>query len=258
MSLGFALGYQPSFCPYPWRSHGGPLGEIGGNPNGHTLAVTSSEEAKRLNERAKVLVRQIQNLLSGLYAETPERAAEWGFEVRQSGSRAGKVLIPATRAEVIATLGKYTEKESSRPVAEQFAVPKLSEVKQVYDGLRGSLETRNLGTTERKTAVAGTYEVAEALLEYLQAALAYLLVTKFDRKVTPELGLWGSDVIARPAKASGNGTEPALDGGPIPAMTTPQNILSPGMPAITRDLLQGRRCVTSGGGDFFGIDAGMC
>jgi hypothetical protein len=177
--------------------------------NGHTLAVTSSEEAKRLNERAKVLVRQIQNLLSGLYAETPERATEWGFEVRQSGSRAGKVLIPATRAEVITTLGKYCEKESSRPAAEQFAVPRLSEVKQVYDGLRGSLDTRDLGTTERKTAVAGTYEVAEALLDYLQAALAYLLVTKFDRKVTPELGLWGFDVIARPAKASGNGEIPA-------------------------------------------------
>jgi len=189
--------------------------------NGKTLAVTSSEEAKRLNERAKKMVRQIQNLLSGLYSETPERAAEWGYEVRQSGARAGKILIPIKREDVIATLGKYYEKESSRPAAEQFAVPKLSDVKQVYDDLRGSLETRHLGTTERKTAVAGTYEVAEALLDYLQAALAYLLVTKFDRKVTPELGLWGYDVIARPAKSSNGDGEVPADGGVTPGGIAP-------------------------------------
>ncbi len=173
--------------------------------NGNALAVTSSEEAKRLNERAKALVRQIQNLLSALYADQPERATQWGFEVRQSGSRAGKILVPATRDEVIKTLGKYIDTEDNRPLNEQFTVPRLSEVREVHKGLCTSLETRDRGTTTRKTGVAGSYEVAEALLDYLQAALAYLLVTQFERKVTPELGLWGYDVIARPAKPNGNG-----------------------------------------------------
>ena len=176
--------------------------------SGNALAVTSSEEAKRLNSRARALVRQIQNLISGLFADTPERATEWGFEVRRSGSRAGKVLIPTTRDEMIQTLGQYIDKEESRPEAERFAVPRLAEVKQVYDGLRASLESRDVGTTTRKTGVAGSYEVAEALLDYLQAALAFLLVTRFDRKVTPELGLWGYDVIARPPRPNGNGTTP--------------------------------------------------
>lgn len=45
----------------------------------------------------------------------------------------------------------------------------------------------------------------------------HLIMNDFDRKVTPELGLLGFDVIARPAKSNGNGSAPNLDGGPTPA-----------------------------------------
>ena len=189
--------------------------------SGGTLAVISSEEAKRLNVRAKGLVRQIHDLLSGLFAETPERATEWGFDVRQSGSHAGWVLMPTGPAATLKTLGKYFEKETSRPVGGRFALPLLTEVQHVYEGLCTSLETRAVGTTTRKTGVAGSYEVAEALLDYLQAAMVHLLVTKFDRKVTPELGLWGFDVIARPAKSSNGDGEVSADGGVTPGGIAP-------------------------------------
>jgi hypothetical protein len=93
----------------------------------------------------------------------------------------------------------------------------LTEVVQVYEGLRDSLETHHTGTTTRKTGVAGTYEIAEALMDFLQAAAVHLVMNDFDRKVTPELGLWGYDVIARPAKANGNGSDPELEGSPTSA-----------------------------------------
>ncbi len=176
--------------------------------SGAALATTSSESLKRLNTRAEALVRQIQKLLSGLYAETPERATEWGFQVRQSGSRAGTVLLPRNRKELVEVLGKYVEREGERLPAERFTVPNLVEVTRVYEDLCASLNQRSTGTTRRKTGVAGAAGISEALSDYLQAAVAYLLVTKFDRKVTPELGLWGFEVVARPGKATKNGDTP--------------------------------------------------
>jgi hypothetical protein len=114
-------------------------------------------------------------------------------------------------------LKKYIDTEQGRMPAEQIPVPHLTEVVQVYEGLRDSLETRHTGTTTRKTGVAGTYEVGEALLDFLQAAAMHLIMNDFDRKVTPELGLWGFDVIARPAKSNGNGSAPISTAGLRPA-----------------------------------------
>ena len=58
----------------------------------------------------------------------------------------------------------------------------------------------------------------------------FLLITRFDRKVTPELGLWGYNVMVRTTNASGNGDTPRPMKLPRPTDRQPKDITNPGAP----------------------------
>ena len=165
--------------------------------SGESQRVLSSEAVKRLEASAKKFVNQIHSLLEATFPDTPERATEWGFEVKQTGRGAGTILLPRDRTDTLQTLKMYIAQEESRPLAEQFKSPVLSDVKAVYDGLSQNLATRQAGQTQRESGTAQIAAVAEELLDLLQAAMQR----------------WGLDVVARTPQPAGD-TPPAAGAAP--------------------------------------------
>ncbi len=164
---------------------------------GKSQASISSREIKHLYRRAAALVRPIQQSLNEQLAATPEKATQWGFKVSTAGQRMRVVLIPKTQTAVLNALEKYINAEKSRPPAERFMIPSLAEVVEVYEDLRDQLERQRVGRIARQNSSLAQLEVAQELMDYLQAALVYLVVTRFNRRVTLELKAWGYAVVSR-------------------------------------------------------------
>jgi hypothetical protein len=170
---------------------------------GRNRAAPSSDAVKRSFKHARKLARQIQHTLNTQFVAAPKRASAWGFQVRLVGQLPGAVL-PETYDEMVAMLETYIAREQSRPPAEQFAVPALAEVIQVCNELRAQVELVRIEAVERGTDEADKRAVTQELVDFLQAALVYLVVTRFERKVTPELVAWGYEVGMRKSTAQPN------------------------------------------------------
>ena len=170
--------------------------------------MTAGGSLKQLDAQAKLLARQARDTVSGFCAGQSTQGVQWGFGVRQSGRSAGQLLLPATRDEVLKVFEVYIPKELSRPEAERFAFPRLAEVQAVRDGLAGQLAARQQSGAVKEGSRASSLSVAAELLDLLQAALAHLIVTRFNFKVTPELQAWGYEVIERQAKAAAPASDP--------------------------------------------------
>src|SRR3972149_4300055 len=69
--------------------------------SGESRRVLSSEEVKALDKRSVDLVKQIHRSVVYECGDTPAQAAEWGFEVRQTGRRKGTVLLPTGRTAIL-------------------------------------------------------------------------------------------------------------------------------------------------------------
>ncbi len=143
--------------------------------------------------------------------DSPARATEWGFDVKQTGQRSGTILVPQGREALLKTLATYVTTEESRPAAERFTTPNLAEVKTVCDKLHQSIEGRADGQAQRESGTAEANLVAEEVLDLLQAALVQIVVKQYGRKVTPDLQNWGFEVVARTAS---HPAEPATGGTP--------------------------------------------
>lgn len=176
---------------------------------GEANRVQASEALKKYEQEAHDLARQLQGLMQAYFPQTPEAATRWGFQIRQSGSRPGAILLPPDREALLVLLDAYITAETERPEAERFPVPALETVTGVRDGLMSALQERQAARAQREASVALTNELQRELHDYLQAALVYLVVKRFNRKVTPELQAWGFDVVeVRPASSA----PPAGDG----------------------------------------------
>ena len=170
---------------------------------GEAQRVQASESLKKYEQEAHDLVRQLQGLMQVYFPHKPEAATQWGFQIRQSGPRPGTVLMPQSREALLTLLNTYIEAETERPEGERFPVPTLETVTGIRDGLAGALQERQAAQAQREASVALTNELRQKLNDYLQAALVYLVVKRFDQKVTPELQAWGFDVVEiRPASSA--------------------------------------------------------
>lgn len=165
--------------------------------SGEGQRTQSSEDLKQIEAHAKKLATQIQSLLKAMFIDSPAKATEWGFDVKQTGQRSGTILLPQGREALLKTLTTYLATEESRPAAERFTTPDPSEVKKVCDGLRQSMEGRADGQAQRESGTAEANLVAEEALDLLQAALVQIVVKQYGRKVTPDLQNWGFEVVAR-------------------------------------------------------------
>ena len=170
--------------------------------SGESQRVQSSEEVKALDEQSVELVQKIHRMLVYEFGDTPAKAVEWGFDIKQTGKRSGTILVPAGRAAIVAVLDRYAKTEQARPAAEQFTSPALAEVIAVVEGLKQNLGARGTGKSQRASGTQQTLDAAANLLDLLQAAAIQIVVKQFDGKITPGLAEWGFEVTAksRPAK----------------------------------------------------------
>jgi len=171
----------------------------------------ASEAVKRLDERAKALIRKIRYKLNYDYMETPEAVEEWGFQVKQG---TGKILLPKTRSDRLALLDTYIAKEESRPPAERLATPDLAAVTQVRDDLKANLDACRSNRSRRKVSYSARTETLKALYDTLRLAGGLIILKKFNRKLTPGLENWGIEVTKRQSKEKDADAEatPAANG----------------------------------------------
>ena len=176
--------------------------------------ITAGGSLKQLDARAKLLARQARDTVSGYCAGQPTQGVQWGYGVRQTGRNAGQLLLPTTREEILKVFDVYLTKEASRPEAERFAFPRMEEVQSVRDALAQQLAARQQSGAVKEGSRAGSLVVAAELLDLVQAALAYLIVMRFNFKVTPDLQAWGFEVIERQGKTPEPPAEPGAPAEP--------------------------------------------
>jgi hypothetical protein len=169
--------------------------------SGESQRALSSEEVKALDKKSVALIKKIHRTMLYEFAESPAEATKWGFDVKQTGKRAGTILMPDGRAAIVGVLDRYAKTEKARPAAQRFTAPPLAEVQAVVDGLSTNVNTRGTARSQRVAATQQTLAAAARLLDLLQAAAVQIVVKQFDGKVTPELGEWGYEVVARSSAA---------------------------------------------------------
>ena len=175
---------------------------------GQIRATVASGRVKQVEQRARNLVRQIQRHLTAVFFERPAQATAWGFTVRQTGRRAGTLLLPIGRDALLSVLSAYIRQEQSRPAAEQFTLPVLSEVAAARTELTEQVAAFQQATALKEAGRAASVRLATEVLVHLQVALAYLMITRLDSKVTPQLQAWGFNIVERRARSK---AEPAAD-----------------------------------------------
>lgn len=158
---------------------------------------TASEALKRTQRTAKRTVQKIRSLLAGHFADTPEQAQAWGFVVRQTGRSAGQILMPHSRAEMIACLNGYIDAETARPEAERFAQPPLATVVTLRDDMVQQRQSRNSARQSRLHENGRVDTLIEQLFADLRLALSYLMLVLFEGEPDRQLAQWGFEVVAR-------------------------------------------------------------
>jgi hypothetical protein len=168
---------------------------------GESQRTLSSEEVKALDKKAVELIKKIHRTMVYEFAESPAEVTAWGFDIKQTGQRAGTILMPVGRDAIVKVLDRYAQTEQGRPAADRYKSPSLTEVTSVVDGLKTGINTRQTGKSQRASGTKQSLETAARLLDLLQAAAVQIVVKRFNGKVTPELGEWGFEVVARSSAA---------------------------------------------------------
>ena len=159
-----------------------------------TERTIAAEKVKRLDEEAQKIVRLVKGLFAITFAETPEEAEKWGFTISQ---RTGNILLPHNRQERLLLLDAYIAAEEKRPLKERFSLINFDQVRRVRDELKTNLTIRDTGHIKRVIGTAQRQKLAPKMLATLKLAGTYLLVKRFDVKLTPELRKWGFNVVKR-------------------------------------------------------------
>jgi len=169
--------------------------------SGESQRALSSEEVKALDKKSVALIQKIHRTMVYEFAESPAEATAWGFDIKQTGKRSGTILLPDGRAAIVKVLAQYAKVERARPATDRFKLPALSDVEAVVEGLSTNINTRGTGKSQRVAATQQTLAAAARLLDLLQAAAVQIVVKQFNGKVTPKLGEWGYEVVARSSAA---------------------------------------------------------
>lgn len=162
--------------------------------DGESQRAEAAEMVQQLDKEIITIVRYARKTLDAAFPSTPSKAKAWGFEAKHSTKN---ILLPQTRDDHLKVLRKYIAKEQSRPEAERFLSPDLSEAIRVHDSLRKQLTLRQAGQNQREEAVANSYIIALKMYNYLQAAVTDLLAFEYDFILTLEFQNWGFDVGLR-------------------------------------------------------------
>lgn len=97
---------------------------------GESQRTLSSEEVKALDKQSVALIKKIHRTMVYEFAETPAQVTRWGFDISQTGKRAGTILMPDGRAAIVKTLAQYAKTERARPATDRFKQPLLADVEK--------------------------------------------------------------------------------------------------------------------------------
>jgi hypothetical protein len=181
--------------------------------SGESQRVQSSEEIKALDKQSVAFAKKIHRTMNYEFGDTPAQAADWGFDIKQTGKRKGTILMPDGRAAIVAMLDRYAKTEKGRAAADRFKSPALADVQAVVDGLKENVGTRGTAKSQRASGTQQSIATATKLLDLLQGAAVQIVLKQFEGKVTPDLAQWGFDVTARTKSAAKAKTPKPPSGG---------------------------------------------
>ena len=186
--------------------------------DGEAQRADAAEKVEQLDREISKIVRHARKTLDAAFPSNPAKAKAWGFEAKHATKN---ILLPQTRDDHLRVLGHYIAKEQSRPAAERFLSPDLSEAMRVHEALREQVALRRAGQNQREQAVAASYVITAKMHYYLQAAVTHLLAFKFDFVLTVKFQYWGFNVVSRRSTA-GKEEDAAIADTPTAATTSPE------------------------------------
>ncbi|MCB9133776.1 MAG: hypothetical protein H6636_00005 [Anaerolineales bacterium] len=173
---------------------------LGAQAEAQTGEATRTQSTGTYRACLTTLRKNFQRILAYLrykHAHNLLLLERYGLDVRHAARGGYTVALPRTDAGLVALLDIYLAQETSLPPEERIPDPALAEMQTLKTDLANYQYTRRQARTQRTSNIAERRNITEELNQYLRCAAHLLLITRFNGKVTPELGNWGFTVIAR-------------------------------------------------------------
>ena len=155
---------------------------------------TALQALKQIDQQAIPLTREIyQNVKAATFA-TPDKAAEWGYTVKDA---TGVLVRPHSRPNRLALLNAYIAHEERRPVAERFPSPNLATAKQVRDALAEQWAAYQSGLERYRSSYAEGRIAFRKLSVCLRLSAATVMLLFFKGQLSFELQHWGFTLVER-------------------------------------------------------------
>ena len=184
---------------------------------GEHQRTVAAEEIEMLDSEVNDLVRDIRKTIDAAFPRRPTQAKGWGFSAKISTK---SIILPQTRTEHLEVLNQYIIKEQSRPEAERFTSPPLTQVIDIRDRLIEQLDMRLVGQNQREKSSAKINAITLEMYNQLQGAVVYLLNFRYNFILTVDLQDWGFEVVARRNAAEEEEEEAPVEAAADPAATS--------------------------------------
>lgn len=161
-----------------------------------TARAMSAANYKTASEQSLPLLRQAILGLKGKYAANLAALEAWGLKTKQ-GRAEISVLKPTREKGWSNFLLSYVAKEASLEAAQRLTEPPFEQMKTLAEQVRQGMTVRDEQQTQREMGVSARGLAVEQLMDLLQVAASVLTVTRYNFKVSRDLGQWGYEVVQR-------------------------------------------------------------
>ena len=121
----------------------------------------------------------------------------WGLATKLGQRVSVRVAYPRNELDWAAFLQSYVKRELSLPEAERLTAPDLAQVQALAQQAATARAERDAAQNKREIATSQVTQSVGPLLDWLQLALGVLVLTRFERQVTPALEDWGYNIIEK-------------------------------------------------------------
>lgn len=121
----------------------------------------------------------------------------WGLATKLGTRQRVVVNSPRNEAGWAAFLQSYVARELSLPEAERLTVPPLAEVQTLAQKAAAEYAARVEAQSKREIATSQVAQSVGPLLDWLQLALGVLVLTRFERQMSPALQEWGFNIVEK-------------------------------------------------------------
>jgi hypothetical protein len=183
------------------------------------LSAAQTEEFKRSESAtayhnamttAMPLLLEAFEQLKWKYRANLGKLERWGLDAKMGTQSKVLVRKPAKELEWANFLLAYTAQEQLTPPLDQINPPDLNQLIELANVVKANKQARDEAVNQRKIGVQKRTESAQRLFDLLQAACAILIITRYQGRVTTDLGVWGFNIQAiRSKPAESIAPEPA-------------------------------------------------